>query len=293
MRRHPILIGCTIFALVTFVFVIAISVMIVWGDSDGLSFGKGERIAVVPIEGVLMESREIVENLDKYRKDKKIRAVVIRIDSPGGAVGPSQEIYEAVKRLDKVKPVVASLGSVAASGGYYVAAGARKIVANPGTITGSIGVIIEVTNLEGILEWMKIRREVIKSGEFKDIGSPLREMKKEERQLLQEMIDDVHGQFIDAVVKGRPLEREEVVKLATGLIFSGKQALENGLVDVLGDLYAARKLAAKEAGIDGEFKTVYPPENKPGIMDLIGSANAVIEKLKGFTNIRIMYLWRI
>lgn len=250
------------------------------------------RVAVVPVEGVITSSRDVVDQLDGFRKDKEVRAVVVRIESPGGAVGPSQEIYDAVRRLDKEKPVVSSMGAVAASGGYYIAVGARKIVANPGTITGSIGVIIEFTNLEGVMQWAKIRPEVIKSGKYKDIGSPFRQITDDEKRLIQGLVDDVYGQFVQAVVERRKLDREKVENLANGMIYSGKQALDSGLVDELGDLFTAVELAGKLAKISGEPKVIYPP--KPSkLWDLFGDAGAFIDRLSGFSNIRIMYLWQM
>jgi len=292
MRRRPLLVGCSLFAVVLVVFGILFLVVARGKKGGAAHFMGGKYVAVVPVEGIITGSREVVEQLDDFRKDEDVRAVVVRIDSPGGAVGPSQEIYQAVRRVDSEKPVVSSMGAVAASGGYYVAIGGRKIVANPGTLTGSIGVIIEFTNVEGVLEWAKIRQEVIKSGKFKDIGSPFRQLTDEERNLIQGLIDDVYGQFVQTVTERRKLDKNKVEKLANGMIYSGQQARESGLVDELGDLHKAVEMAGKLGKISGEPEVIYPP--KPGkLRDLFGDASAFINKLSGFSNIRIMYLWRM
>jgi len=189
-----------------------------------------------------------------------VKAIVLRIDSPGGGVVPSQEIYDAVKRVRNKnnKMVIASMGTVAASGGYYIAAATDRIIANPGTLTGSIGVIMELANLEGLLKKIGVESLVVKSGRYKDIGSPLRKMREDDRRILQSVMDDVHRQFIQAVAEGRSLDVAEVQPLADGRIFTGRQAREMKLVDELGDLEDAIRLAADLAGIEGEPKVVEP-----------------------------------
>lgn len=291
MAGKRILKGCGITILV-FIVLIAIGAVIGAMKKGGV-LGAGRQVAVVPVEGVIVDSRKVVEQLEDFRHDPAVKAVVIRIDSPGGAVGPSQEIYEAVKRIDKEKPVVASLGSVAASGGYYIAVGARKIVANPGSVTGSIGVIIEFVNLEGVLEWAKIKQETIKSAQYKDIGSPFRKLEDNERALLQTLVDDIHSQFVEAVAGGRKMTVEEVEKLANGLVYSGKQAITLKLVDELGDLDKAVRMAGELAGIKGEPEVVYPPEPVFKFRDLFGKAEEMLNTMKGFSNVRILYLWKI
>jgi protease IV len=214
--------------------------------------GSG-RVALVKIEGVLVTSDHIVDELHDYAEDSSIKAIVIRIDSPGGGVVPSQEIYNAVKYAKKEgKKVVVSMGSVAASGGYYVAAAADKIVANPGTLTGSIGVKMEFANLEKLLEKIGVQGMVVKSGEYKDIGSPFRTMTEPEKKLLQSVIDDVHSQFISAVAEGRQLQEADVRAIADGRIFTGQQALALKLVDQMGDLSDSIQLAGRLAGIKGK-----------------------------------------
>ena len=226
---------------------------------DSGRFG-GERVAIIRIEGVIMDSRETIEELRRFRDNPSIKAVVLRIDSPGGGVVPSQEIHTEVLKARKGGrlKVVASMGNLAASGGYYIAAATDKIVANPGTLTGSIGVIMELANVQGLLEKVGVQSVVIKSGRYKDLASPFRAMSKEDRVLLQRVLDDVHDQFIQAVAVGRALNVEEVRPLADGRIFTGRQARTAKLVDELGDLQDAIKLAARMVGIEGEPRVVEP-----------------------------------
>ncbi len=219
-----------------------------------------DRIALIRVEGVIMDSQATIGELKRFSENPSVKAIVLRIDTPGGGVVPSQEIYDAIKRVRKKnnKAVIASMGSVAASGGYYIAAATDRIVANPGTLTGSIGVIMETANIEGLLRKIGVEGVVIKSGKYKDVGSPLRKMSAEERGLLQTVMDDVHKQFIEAVAEGRSIELRAAQVLADGRIFTGRQAREAKLVDELGDLEDAIQLAAEVAGIEGEPKVVEP-----------------------------------
>jgi protease-4 len=212
----------------------------------------GERVALVRVEGMIIDSKDTIDEIKEYAKDPLIKAIVLRIDSPGGAVAPAQEIYEEVRKAVTKKKVVVSMGSVAASGGYYIASPATRIIANPGTLTGSIGVIMEVPNLEGLMNKLGIKTEVVKSGRHKDIASVFRGIKKEEREILQEVLDNVHEQFIKAVAEGRKMLHEDVNKIADGRIFTGEQALKAGLIDELGDLEDAIQAAARLSGIKGE-----------------------------------------
>ena len=220
----------------------------------------GEKVALVRIEGPIMDSKNAVDEIKDYTKDPSIKAIVLRVDSPGGAVAPSQEIYEEVRKATAKKKVVVSMGSLAASGGYYISSPASKIVANPGTLTGSIGVIMEIPNIEGLMNKVGVKTEVIKSGRHKDIASMFRGIGKEERVILQGVLDDVHEQFIKSVAEGRKMVPEDVRKIADGRIFTGKQALAIGLVDELGNLEDAVKAAAKLAGIKGEPEVVSKKE---------------------------------
>ncbi len=225
-----------------------------------LDMSGEDRVALVRVEGVILDAQQTVGDLKKYAESPTVKAIVLRIDSPGGGVVPSQEIYDAVKRIRSKnnKAVVASMGTVAASGGYYIAAATDKIMANPGTLTGSIGVIMELANFEGLLKKIGVESVVVKSGEHKDIGSPFRKMKEDDRLILQAVMDDVHSQFIEAVAEGRSLDVREVRTLADGRVFTGRQAKAAKLVDELGDLEDAVKLAAEMGGIEGEPKVVEP-----------------------------------
>ncbi|MBM3306993.1 MAG: signal peptide peptidase SppA [Candidatus Eisenbacteria bacterium] len=225
-----------------------------------LSFpAYGERVGLVRIEGILADSRDIVSDLRTMGEDAGIRAVVLRVDSPGGGVAASQEIYDEVVRLrDGGTPVVVSMGSVAASGGYYVACAADSIIANAGTITGSIGVIMEFAHFEELFGKIGIGFDTVKSGEFKDIGSLSRQLTERERELLQLTIDDIHAQFVDAVALERGMTADDVLRIADGRILSGRQALEAGLVDRLGSLRDAIAVAGRLGGIKGRPKVQEP-----------------------------------
>jgi len=238
---------------------------------DGAWLG-GERVAIVRIEGVIVDSREAIEELRKYRENPGVKAIVLRIDSPGGGVVPSQEIYAEVlkARAEGRVKVVASMGNLAASGGYYIAAATDRIVANPGTLTGSIGVIMELANVQGLLEKVGVQSLVIKSGKHKDLASPFRTMSAEDRALLQAVLDDVHDQFIQAVAAGRALKVEQVRDLADGRVFTGRQARTVKLVDELGDLQDAIKLAGKMGGIAGEPRVV-ETHKRFSLRDLLGN----------------------
>jgi len=228
----------------------------------------GDRIALIRIEGLITDSKEATEDIKEYVKNPSIKAIVLRIDSPGGAVGPAQEIYEEVRKAAAKKKVIVSMGSVAASGGYYIASPATKIIANPGTLTGSIGVIMEIPNISGLMDKLGIKTEVVKSGRHKDIASIFRGIGKEEREILQGVLDNVHSQFIKAVAEGRNMLPSDVEKIADGRVFTGEQALKEGLIDELGDLEDAVQAAAKLSGIKGEPAIVSKKEHF-SLIDLI------------------------
>ena len=236
----------------------------------GVMFGESNmrgNIAVVEIKGPIEESIEAIKDIKKYRKDEKIKAIILRVDSPGGAVGSSQEIYDEVIKTKVVKPVIVSFGNMAASGGYYVAASATKIVANPGTLTGSIGVITQFFQVDEVLKKFNLKWEVIKSGVNKDIGSPLRPMTADEKKLIQTMVSDVYDQFVTAVAEGRKLEKQKVIEFADGRIFSGRKAKELGLVDELGGMEKAVEVAAAEAKMTDEPHVIYPSKDKYKFFD--------------------------
>jgi protease IV len=258
MARRAAVMGASllVYAIVAVLFVV---VLRSWTQPGGEGFAFGPRVAVVELEGIIVDTSDLVRDLQQHRRNPLVRAVVIRINSPGGVVGPTQELHTALVRIREAgKPVVASLGAVAASGGYYVAVAADRIYANPGTVTGSIGVIMQMANLENLFKKVGVDWVVVKSGQFKDIGNVARPMTPEERRLLQAVLDDVHGQFVAAIVDGRKLERGEVVAMADGRIFSGAQAKANRMVDELGGLEDALNGAASLAGLPAPPRLLLP-----------------------------------
>jgi protease IV len=288
MKRNSLAWILVIGAILCGLFVVSLFViMAVMTDGGGLT--TGDRIAVVPVEGVINDemAKTVNRHLKQYGEDSRVKAVILRIDSPGGGVSASQEIYREVKRLkeDKKKTVVVSMGSVAASGGYYVACPADKIFANPGTVTGSIGVIAEWLNYKALAEWAKLKPVVFKSGEFKDTGSPTRELTEAEKKYFQAMIDELYNQFVGAVTEGRQgkgdtgaeLTRERVAQLADGRVYTGETAKKNGLVDEIGNYEDVVKATAKLAQIKGEPQIVTPPKQKEGLslLDLLLGATKI------------------
>lgn len=258
----------------------------------GIPGGSGN-VGLVRISGLITESDTTIEQVRKFAKDDSVRAIVLRVNSPGGGVGPSQEIYEEVRKLRGKKVVVTSMGALAASGGYYIACASEKVYANPGTITGSIGVIMNFVNVRDLVEKIGIRGMVVKSGEYKDIGSPVREMKPGERKLLQGVIDNVHAQFVNAVAEGRNLERRKVLAIADGRIFSGEQALALGLVDALGNQQDAVEEAGRLAKIEGEPKLILPPKKRFSILELLREeAKSIIDETLSPIRLRFEVLAR-
>ncbi len=279
MKKNPVWMGIKVFGGLLIIFLFCISLLSYFSGQEGSIWGE-EKIAIVEINGTLLDPRPIIENLNKFRKNKRVKAIVLRIDSPGGGVGPAQEIYAEVKKVRREKKVLVSMGSTAASGGYYVACSADKILANPGSITGSIGVVVESLNVEKLFQKIGLSSMVVKSGRYKDIGSPTREMTAEEKKLLQGVIDNVHEQFIQVVAKERRLPLNKVRSLADGRIFSGEQAKELGLIDDLGSLEDTISLAAKTAGIKGEPEVIYPIQRRISFLDLLlqGTLQKVLER---------------
>jgi len=269
-------------AFIGFVAIIAIYGLGLFGG-DGRSFSLREKVGIIPIEGIIGDAEELIEQINEFADDRGIRAVVLRIDSPGGGVVPSQEIYQAVRELKKKKKVVASMGSVAASGGYLIAVAADRIVANPGSITGSISTVMHYANVEGLLKKVGVRSSVVKSGKFKDIGSPTREMTAEERSLIQAIVDDIYDQFVRTIALNRKLPLQRIFELADGRIFSGRQAMDLGLVDELGGLQDAVLLAGKLSGMEGSPEIVHGMKKKTTLFKyLLGSmTSAVVEGIKG------------
>lgn len=257
--KHPILKGLGLLGILILVMFAGVFfyAYLTGGDARVISLLAGEGIGVLQIEGTIDDSRNVLSELKRFKESPWIKAVVVRIDSPGGAVAPTQEIFEAIQKARGKKPFFASMGSMATSGGYYIASACEKIVANPGTLTGSIGVIMQFNNLEELMKKIGVKGYNIKSGLNKDIGSPFQPMSPEGRQILQSLVDNVHSQFVSAVAVGRGMDEAQVRKLADGRVYSGAQAKENGLVDQFGTLEDAIDLAAKRVGLEADPAVYY------------------------------------
>ncbi len=270
-KKQDWIIGGFIFGFLAIFTFFLILIIIGFGSKGEMSISPGgSRVAIIELNGIITSSDRIVRQFKKYQKDASVKSVVFRINSPGGGIAASQEIYEHVKRVrDSGKPVVASMGSVAASGGYYVALGAQSIMANPGTTTGSIGVIAEIPNFSRLLDKLGISFTIIKSGKFKDTGSPYRNIRAEEYEYLQEWIDNGYEQFVDIVSKERKLSIEKVREVADGRVFTGEQALNLSLIDTLGTFDDAINLAAKLGGISGEPRILHERLRKVTLFDII------------------------
>jgi len=257
--RHPLLKGLGIlgvFILLVFVGVFFFAYL-TGGDSKVLSMFAGEGIGVLQIEGTIDDSRDVLNELKRFKEAPWIKAIVVRIDSPGGAVAPTQEIFQEIQKTRQKKPLFASMGGMATSGGYYIASACEKIIADPGTLTGSIGVIMQLTNFEDVMKKIGVKGYNIKSGANKDIGSPFQPLSPEGREILQSLVDNVHSQFVTAVAKGRGMDESKVRKLADGRVYSGAQAKQLGLVDQFGTLDDAIELAAGRAGLEANPAVYY------------------------------------
>jgi protease-4 len=291
-RRHPFLFFVLVFTAIVAVTTVLTSLMGVLDKEKGkLRFG--EKVGVIEIEGMMTEAREVIEQIKTFRERESIKAIVLRINSPGGPVGPAQEIYREIEKSVEEKKVVASLGSIAASGGYYVASAADRIMANPGTITGSIGVVMGYTNFQELFKKIGLSPVVIKSGEYKDLASPVREMSEKEREILQTFTDNIHTQFIEDVAQGRGESPDAIRKIADGRIFSGETAMQYGLVDRLGNLADAIEWAGRLGGIKGKIRSVYPPEKKLPIVEyLMDMAAAKLKTaMKEMTSVTPGYIY--
>lgn len=277
-----------IFFSVIFIIAVILSLLVTFSQTVPL----GEKVAVVQVTGMIVDAEETIRELKDYGKDASVKAIILRINSPGGAVAPSQEIYSEILKLKQKKKVIASMGAVAASGGYYIAAPADKIVANAGTLTGSIGVIMELPNVSGLMEKIGIETQVIKSGRHKDLASVFKSLTPKEREILQDVLDDVHTQFIEAVSTARNMKVEDIRKLADGRIFTGRKALELGLVDELGNMEDAIMVAGKLAGIEGEPEVVTKKETF-SVFDML--KGQLPEKIFGsaFSGIELKYLLKL
>ena len=268
------------------------------GDANGGGdFGFSDRIQVVDIEGTLLDSRFLLEQLKRYEDSDSVRGILLNINSPGGDVAVSQELYAEIKRLreEKGKVVVAYLSSVGASGAYYVACGADRIVANPGTVVGSIGVIAEWMNYGQLLEWAKLSNIVFKSGEFKDTGTSTRDLTDREQEYFQGLIDDMYVQFVEAVASGRNLDIEEVREFADGRVFTGREAAKRDMIDEVGNFQDALDLTARLAGVSGKPRLIRLRRERVTLLDVLTSDISRVLPLSGRTwgsQIRFQYLWK-
>lgn len=262
-----------------------------------LSFTR-DKVAIVPIEGEILESRETIEALHRYAHNSMVKAIVVRINSPGGAIAPSQEIYAEIRktRAKSGKPIVASLDSVAASGGYYIASACDEIVANPGSITGSIGVILQWFEMKDLVQWAKLKPQTITSGPMKAAGSPYLELSEADRAYLQHIVSQLHLQFVKAVAEGRKgkMTEAEVSRIADGRVFTGEEALALKLVDTLGSLDDAVRISAKRAGVKGEPAKIWPKKREGTLLELLSGQNeseSMLERIVSRRMPRFLYRW--
>jgi protease-4 len=279
------------------ILIVALSLVLAYSGSDSGDFAFGNRIQVVDIEGVLADSRPIIEQLKRYEDTKSVPAILLNVDSPGGGVAASQEIYKEIKRLreKKHKIVVAYMSSVGASGAYYVSCPADKIIANPGTIVGSIGVIAEWVNYGDLFQWAKLKDVTFKTGEFKDTGSPTRPLTDREKEYFQGLIDEMYVDFVDAVATGRKMDVEAVRAVADGRVFTGRDAKEKKLIDEIGNFQDAVDLTASLAGISGKPNLLRSVRERVTVLDLL---TGDVSKLNLFgaqpfkSQVRFQYLWK-
>lgn len=290
------LVGGGIFLLfLLFVFTL---VYVTMGSGRGTEFsGFGDKIAVVDVEGVIVSPKETVDNLKKFADDDSVKAIILHLNTPGGGAAASEEIYREVRRIrdEKKKRIVASIETVGASGGYYIASATNKIYANDASIVGSIGVIAQWVNYEELMKWAKLKDVTLKAGALKDVGSPTREMTPEERAYLQSLIDNMHTQFIHAVADGRGVKDEDIKKIADGRVWTGQQALPLKLVDQIADFRGALKDTAKAVGIKGEPNIVRPYKPKRTLADVIfGDASELFPNPAKLleTHVGFYYLWK-
>ncbi|PLX85264.1 MAG: signal peptide peptidase SppA [Desulfuromonas sp.] len=292
MKKRPFLMASATIGAIFLFFLLLILASNSWQGSAGL-VSVGDKVGVLEVIGPIEESKHLIDQIHAFRDNDAVKAVVLRVDSPGGGVGPSQEIYTEIKRLTAIKPVVVSMGSVAASGGYYIAAPAQRIFANPGTITGSIGVIMSFANYQELMDKVGVKSLVIKSGPFKDTGSATRPFTDEENRLMQLLIDDVHAQFVEAVSEGRNLTSEVAAKLADGRIYTGRQAQNLGLVDEQGNLQDAIDYAAAQVGLEKDPDLLYPRPEEKSLLDRVleSSLGSLATEIKTYHNPGLSYLW--
>lgn len=267
------------------------------GRGQGGIYSFGEKIGVVDLDGVILDPKEVVDDLRKFADDDSIRAIIIHVNSPGGGVAASEEIYREVKRIrdEKHKRIVSDIETVGASGAYYVSAGTNKIYADSGSVVGSIGVIAEWVNYGDLMRWAKLKPEVLKVGEFKDTGDPTRELTPAERQYMQGLIDNMYGQFVQAVVEGRHAKTSDIKSIADGRVWTGEQALGMKLIDQIGDFRTAVLDTAKSVNISGEPVLVHPERDRKSLLDLLfGDASPWLPTKEKLLDQRVgfYYLWK-
>ena len=280
IKRHPVL-----FPLILFV-LLSLGYFSIQTSTQDPAFG------IIPVKGVILESEPVVRKLRSLEDDPQIKGIIVHINSPGGAVAASQEIFTELLRIRKKIPVYSSIASVAASGGYYVAIGTQKIYANPGSLTGSIGVIMQTYNVKQLLDKVGVYTETIKSGKNKDVGSVFREMRPEERLLLEGVINDTHKQFVQATADNRPLDVSEVKSLADGSVFTGQQAHKNGLVDGLLSFRETINQLKNDIGLKGEVQLIYPEDEKTLLTEILDSVKSLLTIKKEATLSGLLYLNR-
>jgi protease-4 len=274
-----------------------LAVMVTLGSDESADFSFSDRVQVVDLQGEIVDSRDVIQQLKRYEDSNSVRAILLNIDSPGGGVAVSQELYAEIKRLreKKDKTIIAYMSSTGASGAYYVACAANKIIANPGTVVGSIGVIAEWTNYGDLLEWAKLKDIVFKSGEFKDTGSASRPLTEREKNYFQALIDDMYVQFVEAVATGRHMEIQDVRALADGRVFTGRDAKEKKLIDEIGNFQDAVDLTAKVAGISGKPRLLQVGRQRVTLLDVLTSDLSRIMPFQGKalqSEIKFQYLWK-
>ncbi len=274
-----------------------LAVMVTTSDDEGTQFGFSDRIQVVDIEGELVDSREVIQQLKRFEDSNSVKAILLNINSPGGGVAVSQELYTEIKRLreKKGKTIVAYMSSTGASGAYYMSCAANKIIANPGTVVGSIGVFAEWTNYGCLMEWAKIKDIVFKSGEFKDTGSPSRPLTDREKTYFQSLIDDMYVQFVEAVASGRHMEIQDVRALADGRVYTGRDAKEKKLIDETGNFQDAVDLTAKLAGISGKPRLMQASRQRVTLWDVLTGDLSRIMPFQSTalkSELHFQYLWK-
>ncbi|NTW99256.1 MAG: signal peptide peptidase SppA [Geobacteraceae bacterium] len=292
MSKKTVIIAAVVLFSVTVLFALSVKIAATIFGTENSHISIKEGVGLVEVKGMILDSKETIRQLRYFLKRDSVKAVVLRVDSPGGIVAPSQEIYAEVKKFAASKKIIVSMGSLAASGGYYISAPATMIYANPGTITASIGVILKLSNIESLMDKIGIKSYTLKTGKYKDSGSPVRQFSAEDRAMLQSVIDNTHQQFVRAVAEGRRMPIEDVRKIADGRILSGEQAKDLKLVDRLGTLQDAIEEAGRLAGISGEPELLLPPKKKVNYLDLLvegaeGTLNGPLGRAAG--GMRMMY----